>query len=79
MQHLTPLLHISLSLSTHTVKFTSNPFCYVTRSVLFYQDEEEDEEDEMMSDHMKDSEVKSVPLLQDARCAARCVSAVLGP
>lgn len=35
----------------------------VMQPLLSCQDEEEDEEGEMMSDHMKDSEV-TVPLLQ---------------
>lgn len=40
--------------------------------VLFFQDEEEDEEGEMMSDHMKDSEVNCSSFI-DAGPVARCV------
>lgn len=39
---------------------------------MFYQDEEEDEEGEMMSDHMKDSEVRCSSSAV-ARCVLKCI------
>lgn len=58
MNHLT--LYISLSLHSSELTFPSSPLLtdFVIWPNLHDKDEEEDEEGEMMSDHMKDSEVK---------------------
>lgn len=58
------LTSLSSSLLTHSVMWP----------VLHYKDEEEDEEGEMMSDHMKDSEVWCSPFAE-ARCVFSCFKA----
>lgn len=67
MSSLTPM-RISLVLCAFLFTSSSPIHVFNMSPVVHFKDEEEDEEGEMMSDHMKDSEVRFGSPFSLARC-----------